>query len=102
MTKPACPDCGSTDVAERLGKNGTPYLIDTKKPHSIFCPGRKKGAKPAKIAPSAKPSPEREEAVAALMVLRYKVTEAQDMLKDIPEGEPDAMVRAALKRKGEG
>lgn len=58
------------------------------------------GQKPAKVAKSAKDSPERELAVAGLMALRYKVTEAKEMLKDVPEGEPDVMVRAALKRKG--
>lgn len=98
MSNPVCQACGSTDVAVRMGKNGKPYLIDTRRPH--FCPKRpKNGAKPKKAKlPAA--SPERELAVAGLMALQYKVTEAKEMLKDIPEGKPNHMVLAALRKKG--
>jgi hypothetical protein len=52
------------------------------------------------VAKSAKPSEARELAVAGLMALRYKVAEARDMLKDIPEGPPETMVLAALTKMG--
>lgn len=77
MTK--CPDCGSTDVAWRRGKNGRPYLTDTKKPHSIFCPGRKKGAKP-KIAKPAKADPVVALVVGWLKDEGYKKAEAERLV----------------------
>lgn len=98
---PECRDCGSKDVAYRIGKNGKPYLIDTKRPH--FCPKRAKGSGPAtaaKVARQPGDSDSYRDAKLGLMALRYKPTEAEELLQDIPEGAPEDMVLAALKKQG--
>lgn len=101
---PECDACGSQDVAWRESKGGGFYLVDTKRPH--FCPKRakkesKNGQKPAKKAKRA-PAPD-SPAEEMLREMGYKREgEAADMLKDIPEAAPEAMVLAAITKMGEG
>jgi hypothetical protein len=95
-----CRDCGEPIQfldGDKRPYDLTPRIHYANKIHIAAV--RKNGAKPKKVkAPAA--SSERELALAGLMALRYKVTEAREMLEDIPEGEPEAMVLAALTKLG--
>lgn len=104
MTKPKCAACLSEDVAYRMGKNGKPYLIDTKRPH--FCAKRSKKAKRTGAIQSKEPVPSERtgDVVAGLVGLGYKVREAQEMVGRVPAeviaaGDVAQIVTEALKRK---
>ena len=97
---PKCRDCGEPIQFLEGDKRPYDFVFRVHYANPIHQEAtRKNGRKP--VARVAKPTEAHELAVAGLMALRYKVTEARDMLKDIPEGEPDAMVLAALQRMGE-
>jgi hypothetical protein len=97
-----CGDCGlAEDLEWNTTKAGKSYLVQVRRiPHHVICPAKKNGAKPKKakavvtnaVAKSAK----------LLRDMQYTAAEAQAMLKDIPEAEPEDMVLAALTKMGAG
>jgi hypothetical protein len=99
-----CRDCGKKRLVWVTTDNGEDVLYELGAPHFVHCPAtRKNGAKAPRQPRKSGDSPATEAhelAVAGLMALRYKVTEARDMLKDIPEGEPAEMVKRALQKMG--
>jgi Holliday junction resolvasome RuvABC DNA-binding subunit len=97
-------------VAQRRAANGQLYLIDTKRPHSIFCPGRKKknGAparrQPKKSGDSPAVNPAIREAQAGLMSQGYKSRQVQGMLAELPAeiletADAETLIREVFKRR---
>ncbi len=98
-----CRECGQTEDLEwGTTKAGKPILMQVRRvPHFAFCAVRKTGAKPKRES-HVRVKPIVAEAAKLLKDMQYTATEATDMLRDIPEGPPEEMIIAALKRKGAG
>ncbi len=89
MTDPKCRDCGSELVVWGKTKAGKPVLMELR-PHFIYCKKRQKRV-----------NGPQDEAVDFLMGLKYKKREAVEMLRGVPAGKVEDIVREALKRKGD-
>lgn len=93
---PECRDCHKKRLVWVTSAAGRHVLYELGAPHFVRCPN-KNGE--ADYVPAY--SENAQIAIQALQTLDYLARDAKKMLEDIPEGEPDAMVLAALKRKGE-
>jgi hypothetical protein len=106
MTNPVCRDCGrAEDLEWGKTKAGKPILMQRRLvPHFALCPAhiaavRKNGAPARRQSRKSGDSPA-PYAAKLLRDMNYTKAEAADMLRDVPEGEPEAMVLAALTRMG--
>ena len=100
MSNPVCRDCGlSEDLEWGKTKAGKPILMQVRRiPHLVLCPAKKNGAKPKRAARAAPDAI--AESAKLLRDMNYTKAEAEAMLKDIPEAEPEDMVLAAITKKG--
>lgn len=91
-----CRDCCRQRLVWVTVGNGRHVLYELGAPHFVHCP-KKNGAGDYQSAHSENALV----AIEALRALGLLVREAKDMLKDVPEAEPDVMLLAVLQKMGE-